>query len=154
MTLQNTNPATSRFISSIISSAAICKHNTALWPVWTLAVLHWYPQDSINDVMFSLSVWSQSWIALNSTTASTLMCTLPIKRYFNLSVFRITPSQVLNKGNCKCPWGEKQLHGLSPRANHTDRATAACRRSDCQLLRIESATWSAWRILTAVFSVF
>jgi hypothetical protein len=25
------------------------------------------------------------------------------------------------------------LHGLSPRANYTNRATAACRRSDCQL---------------------
>jgi hypothetical protein len=33
-----------------------------------------------------------------------------------------------------------KLHGLSPRANYTDRATAACRRSDCQLVRIESAT--------------
>jgi hypothetical protein len=30
-----------------------------------------------------------------------------------------------------------KLHGLSSRANYTDRATAACRRSDCQLLRIE-----------------
>jgi hypothetical protein len=39
---------------------------------------------------------------------------------------------------------KKKLHGLSPRANYTDRATAACRRSDCQLLRIEGATWSAW----------
>jgi hypothetical protein len=36
-----------------------------------------------------------------------------------------------------------KLHGLSPRANYTDRATAACRRSDCQFLRIEVATWSA-----------
>jgi hypothetical protein len=36
-----------------------------------------------------------------------------------------------------------KLHGLSPRANYTDRATAACRRSDCQLVRIEGATWSA-----------
>jgi hypothetical protein len=36
-----------------------------------------------------------------------------------------------------------KLHGLSRRANYTDRATAACRRSDCQLLRIECATWSA-----------
>jgi hypothetical protein len=35
------------------------------------------------------------------------------------------------------------LHGLSPRANYTDRATAACRQSDCQLLRIKGATWSA-----------
>jgi hypothetical protein len=44
------------------------------------------------------------------------------------------------------PWlkTKTKLHGLSPRANYTDRATAACRRSDCQLLRIEGATWSAW----------
>jgi hypothetical protein len=38
---------------------------------------------------------------------------------------------------------KKKLHGLSPRANYTDRATAACRRSNCQLVRIEGATWSA-----------
>jgi hypothetical protein len=38
---------------------------------------------------------------------------------------------------------QKKLNGLSPQANYTDRATAACRRSDCQLLRIEGATWSA-----------
>jgi hypothetical protein len=36
-----------------------------------------------------------------------------------------------------------KLRGLSPRANYTDRATAACRRSDCQLLRVEGETWSA-----------
>jgi hypothetical protein len=30
-----------------------------------------------------------------------------------------------------------KLHGLSPRANYNDRATAACRRSHCQLLRIK-----------------
>jgi hypothetical protein len=35
-----------------------------------------------------------------------------------------------------------KLRGLSPQANYTDRATAACRRSDCLLLRIEGATWS------------
>jgi hypothetical protein len=49
---------------------------------------------------------------------------------------------------------KKQLHGPSPRANYTDRATAASRRSGCQLLRTEGATWSAWRIPTAVFWVF
>jgi hypothetical protein len=38
---------------------------------------------------------------------------------------------------------KNKLHGLSPRANYTERATAACRRSDCQLLRIKGATWSA-----------
>jgi hypothetical protein len=34
---------------------------------------------------------------------------------------------------------KKKLHGLSPRANYTDRATSACRRSDCQLVGIEGA---------------
>jgi hypothetical protein len=33
--------------------------------------------------------------------------------------------------------GKKNLHGLSPLAKYTDRATAAYKRSDCQLLRIE-----------------
>jgi hypothetical protein len=36
-----------------------------------------------------------------------------------------------------------KLRGVSPRANYTDRVTAACRRSDCQLVQIEGATWSA-----------
>jgi hypothetical protein len=40
----------------------------------------------------------------------------------------------------------KNFHGLSPRANYTDRATTACQRSDCQLLWIEGAMWSTWRI--------
>jgi hypothetical protein len=48
---------------------------------------------------------------------------------------------------------KNKLRGLSPQANYSNRATAACRRSDCQLLRIEGETWSAWRIPTAVFSV-
>jgi hypothetical protein len=28
---------------------------------------------------------------------------------------------------------KEKLHGLNPRTNYIDRATAACRRSDCQL---------------------
>jgi hypothetical protein len=27
----------------------------------------------------------------------------------------------------------KKLHGLSPRTNYTDQATAACQRRDCQV---------------------
>jgi hypothetical protein len=38
---------------------------------------------------------------------------------------------------------KKKILGLNPLANYTDRATAACRRSDRQLLRMEGATWSA-----------
>jgi hypothetical protein len=43
---------------------------------------------------------------------------------------------------------------FSPQANYTDRATAACRRSKCQLLRIEGVAWSAQRIPPVVNSVF
>jgi hypothetical protein len=35
-----------------------------------------------------------------------------------------------------------KLRGLSHRANYIDRAIAACRRSWCQLLRLEGAKWS------------
>jgi hypothetical protein len=56
--------------------------------------------------------------------------------------------------DCKTKNKTNKLHGLSPRANYTGRATAASRRSDCQLLQIQGATWSAWRIPTALFSVF
>jgi hypothetical protein len=55
---------------------------------------------------------------------------------------------------CHDKYKKNKLHGLSPRANYTDRATAPCRQSDCQFLRIVGATWSAWRIPTAVFSDF
>jgi hypothetical protein len=68
-----------------------------------------------------------------------------------LSNANITPTSLVCVFYTKT---KTKLHGLSPRANYTDRATADCRRSDCQLLRIEDATWSARRIPTAVFSVF
>jgi hypothetical protein len=44
---------------------------------------------------------------------------------------------------------EIKLRGRSPQANYTDRATAACRRSWCQPLRVEGVAWSAQRIPTA-----
>jgi hypothetical protein len=44
------------------------------------------------------------------------------------------------------PWSESASELYRP-------SDPACRRNDCQLLRIEGATWSAWRIPTAVFSV-
>jgi hypothetical protein len=52
--------------------------------------------------------------------------------------------------------GQKQtkLHGLSPRANYTDREAAACWQSCSQLLRIEGVVWSAQWILMAVFLDF
>jgi hypothetical protein len=31
---------------------------------------------------------------------------------------------------------KKKLNGLSPRANYTDRATTACRRSECHVVSV------------------
>jgi hypothetical protein len=42
------------------------------------------------------------------------------------------------------------LCGLTPQANYTDRATATCRPSYCQILPVEGVAWSAQRIPTAV----
>jgi hypothetical protein len=61
-----------------------------------------------------------------------------IKLFTDLCYFIIYPVAV-----CVCELRINKPHGLSPRVNYTDRATAACRQSDCQLLRIECATWSA-----------
>jgi hypothetical protein len=43
-----------------------------------------------------------------------------------------------------------KLRGFSLQTNYIDRVTTACRRSWCQLLRIEVVAWSAQRITTAV----
>jgi hypothetical protein len=43
-----------------------------------------------------------------------------------------------------------KLRGFGPRANYTDRATAACWRSYCQILRTEGVAWSAQWIPTVV----
>jgi hypothetical protein len=50
---------------------------------------------------------------------------------------RTANKEQANVTSQKATFLKKKLHGLSPRANHTYRATAACRRSDFQLLRIE-----------------
>jgi hypothetical protein len=42
--------------------------------------------------------------------------------------------------------GKRNSVAFSLQANYTDRATAACRWSYCQLLRIEGVAWSAQRI--------
>jgi hypothetical protein len=43
-----------------------------------------------------------------------------------------------------------KLQGFSLQVNYTDRATATCQRSYCQLLWIEGVAWSVQQIHTAV----
>jgi hypothetical protein len=47
--------------------------------------------------------------------------------------FNVQSLRMLATTNKQTNKQTNKLHGLSPRANYTDRATAACRRSDCQL---------------------
>jgi hypothetical protein len=61
---------------------------------------------------------------------------------YDASTSRVAASAILSLLAIK-KQKRKKFHGLSPRANCTDRVTATCRRSDCQLLQIEGATWSA-----------
>jgi hypothetical protein len=42
-----------------------------------------------------------------------------------------------------------KLRGLSPRAKYSDRATAACRRSYYQLLRIEGAQYFSENLVSS-----
>jgi hypothetical protein len=51
-----------------------------------------------------------------------------------------------NKQNKPCG------HGSRP--NYSDRVTAACQRSKCQIFLNEGAAWSAQRIPTVVYSIF
>jgi hypothetical protein len=51
--------------------------------------------------------------------------------YYNVQSDRIYPTiQYIGLLETWVSKTKKKLHGLSPRANYTDRATAACRRSD------------------------
>jgi hypothetical protein len=68
-----------------------------------------------------------------------------VKRSFKFTTQRISwPSMQNDNWINKTFWSKypemfqqskkkTKLHGLSPRANYTDRATTACRRSDCKL---------------------
>jgi hypothetical protein len=47
---------------------------------------------------------------------------------------KMNPPNVLVSAKICANVHKKKIHDLSPRANYTDRAMAACRRSDCQLL--------------------
>jgi hypothetical protein len=72
-------------------------------------------------------------------------------RLYNEACFSILVSPILRECSnyhalslsLSLSLSKTKLQGLSPRANYTDRATAACRRSNYQLVRIEGATWSA-----------
>jgi hypothetical protein len=72
------------------------------------------------------------------------ICAEKLKRYKSQSVDYISELNREGGKNLRSQIHKHiKLHGLSPRANYTDRATAASRRSGCQLLRIKGATWSA-----------
>jgi hypothetical protein len=102
------------------------------------------PEDGCFELMRNIGDLLSDWMAITSQKMARFELS------FGLCACRFDMQYLFKMNKTK----KTKLHGLSPRANYTDRATAACRQSDCQVLRIEGATWSAWRIPTAVFSVF
>jgi hypothetical protein len=137
--------------TSCVCACCLCGCRTRLLAVYCLPRVTFIRSQDPWDM--SLSHWGVSFLPrlrdftvhrpLSAITHFTLIL---LKKYFlYLCWYRVCPRVSIYK---------TKLHGLSQRANYTDRATAACRQSDCQLLRINGATWSAWQIPTAVFSVF
>jgi hypothetical protein len=108
------------------------------------------PQDE--DYWLTCINWCTEWVHVDSSTE---LKTTELRLYWGYIVKMIDIMCQYNflKNQSRLVY-KKKLHGLSPRVNYTDRATAACRRSDCQLVWIEGATWSEWRVPMAVFSVF
>jgi hypothetical protein len=70
-----------------------------------------------------------------------------------LTVYRIKKLKKRPRPNKRLENRKNKLRGLSPQAKYTDRATAACRWSCCQLLRIEGVAWPAQRIPASLISV-
>jgi hypothetical protein len=85
-------------------------------------------------------------------------CGVVLSGRISLAVRRdVQPSASMRKNRSSersTKQSKNKLRGLRPRANYTDRATASCRRSYCQPLRIEGVSWSVQRIPTAVISAF
>jgi hypothetical protein len=121
--LQSRNGAQSQYPTA---EARIC---------WHLSASKYYMQSVVNKTAYALVklvlvLWERIYIRrrkYNLAFHESNSCVEPLNNYYR-----------------------NELHGLSPRANYTDRATAASRRSECQLLRIKCATWSAWRIPTVI----
>jgi hypothetical protein len=65
---------------------------------------------------------------------------IDLMEFFSQSSKFVYRPTVLTKNSMAC----------SPQTNYTNRATAICRRSWCQLLLIESVTWTTQQIPTAV----
>jgi hypothetical protein len=107
-----------------------------------------------SQVWPSLCSWSSKWNFSRRISTKILYAVFVPPSLLHVSGRHIKTYSVHNHDCTRWSAWKKKLHGLSPRANYTDRATSACRRSDCQLVRIEGATSSAWRIPPAVFSRF
>jgi hypothetical protein len=162
----------SRPLKSVCNTqASSVECSTAVMLTWTSALLHgefWMCNQKCAFIKLQLfvkrpfrgisqdwSIISTSWATLRFSRQTSSHCVHSMSNPFSAATSTITSTTTTTIALLLLLLPLKtKPHGLSPRANYTYRVTAACRRSDCQLLRIEGATWSAWRIPTAVFSVF
>jgi hypothetical protein len=111
--------------------------------LWLYSPLPWLLLQVLNPLQSRQNFQDAGSARGNNKNTEQTQTAMP--RATNLSVLSSEDSSCLRqRGHCgRQSVPIKKLHGLSPRANNTDRATAASRRSGCQLLRIKGATWSA-----------
>jgi hypothetical protein len=84
------------------------------------------------DQPSSESGWKST--ALNSVSIRCRILTMPYSAVpIPVDIWDVLSRFLLSSLLCSADTANKtnKLHGLSSRANYTDRATAACRRSDC-----------------------
>jgi hypothetical protein len=78
-------------------------------------------------MLIGLQFWRRKSIRDGTSQANSGVATVPVTKLCN-NIW-LPSEESIEQTN--------KLRGLSPRANYTDRATAAYRRNECQLLRIE-----------------
>jgi hypothetical protein len=124
---------------------------------YCILCLHYKDVDKDWSRMFHRNVADNPWDYTATQFWSLESLDLVTKNFYEFNIILIVHRECVSLQNRNFAFIKKtkknSMVWVRERTIPTDRATAACRRSDCLLLRIEGATWSAWRIPTAVFSV-
>jgi hypothetical protein len=129
-------------ISSHIHGVVL-KHHSSMWN-WLFGLPERIPYEQTPWCQRKL--WACSWLCFSTDLPFTVSPEpgMPFKHLCMAHAF--FPKHLPNHS-------QGLQGGLSPRANYTDQATDSCRRSYCQLFRIEGIALSAWQFPMAVISV-
>jgi hypothetical protein len=133
------------------TSTSVGLHNPAIGECFTEQVQgHVTPRATAEQVGWAVTVWTRVAGAARVTSAilAELLHGFPQALFRQMPEYRLVQlRQLLSKKKKKTPWSESASELYRP----SDRRFSA---KFFQLVRIEGATWSAWRIPPAVFLGF